>query len=750
MSSGSVRLSLAAAVATLLAAAGLFPLLADTSWVAPALMAVALVSGVGIVLRRLSTPAWVVLTAQGVVLALWTGWLVATDVARLGFLPSRAWAQRLVDTYLLGIEDVRVYEAPVPVDDGILLLVVGGVGLVAWAVDALAVTARMAPLAGVPLVILHAVAMATTPGGPTVPAFVAAAAGYLLLLAADGRERARRWGRPLGARANQPATAGSRATSIAAVGVPVGLVAVLVAVTGAAALPQAGLALFGGAGGGDGSRNQTIRTENPIVDLKRDLVSPENVEVIRFTSQVSPPDYLRLLTLDVYDGEVWRTSDRPVPEDNRVSAGMPTPPGLSPSIERTPVEYEFEITGNLQSQWLPLPYPAADVRTESGDWRYDADTLDVVSTDRTTQNLRYDVTALEVQPTSEQLAGLPSLPGPLQAQLTLPSDLPELARDLAREVTADAVDNYERAVALQTWFRSEGGFVYDLAVDPGNGSDDLVGFLEERRGYCEQYAATMAIMARVLGIPARVAVGYLRGEQTQPGYWQVRAQDAHAWPELYFDGVGWVRFEPTPGERTGAPPGYTVPGSEADEQTESATDAEAEDGPDAGAAGVRPLDETLAEGASAGTAPSRLPLLAVLAVLGALALTPLLAGWFTRRRRWLQAGDDPARQAEAAWADIQDAAVEVGVAWNPHDTIRVRAAALRSAPGLGEEAQQRLTDVAQATERARYAASVPANDGLQHDADVVRSALLQTASRRTRWQAALWPAAVRRRFSRRP
>lgn len=740
---GSVRLSVAAALATLLAVAGLQPVIADGAWAWPALVAVALVAVVGVVLRARRVPAWAVLSTQAVAVIGWLGYLVASDVARLGVLPSRAWLQRLGDTYVAGIDSVRTFSAPVPLDDGILLLVVGGVAVTALAVDALAVTARMAPLAGVPIAIVHAVAMGTAPGGPSVWAFVAAAAGYLLLLAADSRERARRWGRPLGSTTASASTAGSRAVSLSAVGIPLAAGSLVVAVAGSAALPEGGVSLLGNGTGSGNSGGQTIRTENPIVDLRRDLVRPDNVEVIRFTTSTSPPEYLRLLTLDVYDGEVWRTSDRPVPEDNRVSGGLPNPPGLSPEVARTETEYQLEITENLASQWLPLPYPVAEVRPADGDWRYHAETLDIVATDRTTQELRYDVTSLQVEPTPDQLAGLAPLPGRFIDLLELPDNLPEEVRDLARDVTADSSDNYERATALQSFFRNDGGFVYDLSVSPGNGSNDLLAFLDERRGYCEQYAATMAIMARVLGIPSRVAVGYLRGEQPQPGFWVVRAQDAHAWPELFFEGIGWVRFEPTPAVRTGSPPAYTVADSETTEAPDSLDTPVDETSSDDPAQAV-PLDDLVQVGGPASSRPSIVPLVGIMVVLVLLALTPLVAGWATRRRRWSQAGTDPRRKAEAAWSDIEDVALEMGVPAQAHDTVRVRAASLQESLGLDTEVAGRLMTVARATERARYAERVPATSGLHEDARVVRDAVVSQATTRKRWYAKVWPAPMRR------
>ena len=497
------------------------------------------------------------LATQAVVSVLWVGYLVAEDQARLGFLPSRAWAGDLADTYLLGLESVREYRAPVPLDDGILLLLVAGVALTALSVDALAVTARMAPLAGVPLAIMHAVAMATSPQGASAWAFVAAAGGYLLLLAVDGRERAARWGRPLGSTANSAVAAGSRASSLSSVGLPLAVGAVALAVAGATLLPQGGLALVAGRDGAGGSGGQTIRTENPIVDLKRDLVRPDNVDVIRFTSDSATPEYLRLLTLDVYDGEVWRTSDRPVPERNRVDDGLPSPPGLGAEVARSEVQYQLETTPNLQSQWLPLPYPAAEVAAADGDWRFDASTLDVVATDRTTEGLRYDVTALDVAPTPEQLSGPPPAPGRLVEMLELPGDTPVVVRDLAREVTADAEDNYaprgraaavvpqRRRVRLRlvrrpgqrverprglprgaSWLlravRGDHGDHGSFAGHPGPG----------RRGVPARGAVPAGVLGRAGAGRARVARAVLRGGRVGP----VRAHPGSAYrfgPDLH-------------------------------------------------------------------------------------------------------------------------------------------------------------------------------------------------------------------------
>ncbi|MGJ3559253.1 transglutaminase-like domain-containing protein [Streptomyces sp. INA 01156] len=174
-----------------------------------------------------------------------------------------------------------------------------------------------------------------------------------------------------------------------------------------------------------------------------------------------------------------------------------------------------------------------------------------------TQGLTYGVRSLDVRPTAEQLAGASAPPAALKRDYTeLPDSLPALVSRIARQVTEEATNDYDRAVELQEYFASTGGFTYDTEVAVGSGSQAIARFLRDKEGFCVHFSFAMASMARSLDIPAgsrwvsrpapaggRFGVGGLR--------------DAHAWPELYFEGVGWTRFEPTP--TRGSTPSYTVP-----------------------------------------------------------------------------------------------------------------------------------------------------------------------------------------------
>jgi hypothetical protein len=120
----------------------------------------------------------------------------------------------------------------------------------------------------------------------------------------------------------------------------------------------------------------------------------------------------------------------------------------------------------------------------------------------------------------------------------------------ARAVTADAESPYAAVLALESWFRREGGFRYEEQPTPTTGLPPLVHFVERTRaGYCQHYAGAMAVMLRLLGIPSRVAVGFTSGTRSGDT-WKVTDHNAHAWVEVWFPRFGWVSFDPTPGRGT--------------------------------------------------------------------------------------------------------------------------------------------------------------------------------------------------------
>jgi hypothetical protein len=217
---------------------------------------------------------------------------------------------------------------------------------------------------------------------------------------------------------------------------------------------------------------------------------------------------------------------------------------------------------------------------------------------------------------------------------------------------AGAVSAVDRALALERYFLANS--TYDLDVAAGSSITDIESFLAARRGYCEQFAATFAAMARVLDIPSRVAVGYRIGTLASPNQFSVTGRDAHAWPELYLSGT-WVRFDPTP----------ATPGAD----TASETPAAAADAPGSTAPSVDPattvpepeIDPALqspTEEAPVDATPaarsSRFPTELVVGssvVVLALAALPIVLDVVRRRRRHRRARHDPRALILWRWHD---------------------------------------------------------------------------------------------------
>jgi transglutaminase-like putative cysteine protease len=157
-------------------------------------------------------------------------------------------------------------------------------------------------------------------------------------------------------------------------------------------------------------------------------------------------------------------------------------------------------------------------------------------------------------PEALKKATLPEPNRALSPYLQVPDSVPQRVRDLARQVTQNAATAYEKAQALEDYLRQTYMYETEDVPVPGEGQDFVDQFLfESRKGYCDHFSSSMVIMARTLGIPARWVKGFTKGEvdlsyrtDNPDAYlYVVRNRNAHSWPELYFEGVGWVAFEPT-------------------------------------------------------------------------------------------------------------------------------------------------------------------------------------------------------------
>lgn len=756
------KLTLYSVLATVLVTLCLIPLVHPSSWIGQALLLIALTGATGAMLRRQALPRALQVTLQLLVMVYLVVLLNVQTAMDYEVLPGPRALDAIGTLLADGLSDIQQYSIPAPDTDGIQLILSGSVMLIAVLVDALAVTFRRAALAGLPLLTLYSVG---TGIGGTQNAwlwFLLAASGFLLLLFAEGQDRLSRWGRVF------HGTSKDGTGTLSHSGHRVGLLALACAVALPLVIPHADLGLIDRNGGGLGNGpGNGVTSLNPVVALTANLNRPDNVEMLRYNTDTDRGNemYLRIGALDSFDGVQWQFSEQklqPVPNP------LPPPQGLSQSAPTSSFQTAITISDKLSTEWLPMPYPAESVQVK-GNWRYEANSRSVVG-DRgqKSDGLSYDVTSLDVDPTPAALRGA----GPASTELTkrytvLPDSLPAVVRETARSVVAGRTNAYDQAVALQTWFTSP-QFRYSLKVDAGTGSDAIVKFLRDKTGFCVHYAATMAAMARSLNIPARVAIGFAPGADQGRGTFVVRSQDYHAWPELYFPGTGWLRFEPTPSR--GTTPGYTAeqaarPSTAPSAEPSATASAAASAAPSASSnctAAQQRQDGCEDEAVTAAPVEQPLPwwlswpaltgFAAGLAVLVLLA-TPML--WRIRqRRRRLGAGRHLAtagatpeltdRQVLAAWEELIDSAWDLGIPPEDSHTPRGTVHRITEAGRLAPEASAAAGRVALATERVLYARTVGAELPLGPDVRTATEGLRASAGRRGRARAVLLPASSAR------
>ncbi len=635
-------------------------------------------------------------------------------------------------------------------------MLIGGVLVIGLAVDTLAVTFRSAAPAGLPLLALYSVAAGLSDGGADWLWFLVAAAGYLMLLLAEGRDRLSQWGRVFGGAPRRPGEEPTDAVAPVRTGRRIGVVALGIALVVPLGLPAMDGGLLDpagtvGAGRGSGGRIDAV---NPVVSLRNSLNVDEDRQVMSLKTTTADLSnlYLRIVSLDDFDGKDWEPTQRGI---QAVPDEFPTPFGLGPDVRRAEVKTTISAAAWYGQNWLPMPYPPSGVDIE-GRWRYEPLGMTVVGDRRqTTRGVTYTVRSLDVQPTAKQLADAPEPPAALKREFTeLPDSLPAVVARTAREVTAGATSHYEQAVKLQEYFALTGGFQYDTSVKAGEDRQAIARFLRDKQGFCVHFSFAMAAMARSLGIPARVAVGFAPGTPQGDGSVSVGLRDAHAWPELYFEGVGWTRFEPTP--TRGSVPSYTqsdTPGSNLPDlarPTQSAsTGPSASPSTSESCAGQKP---ELCASESPAVAPATdddgpkwyVALAWLLGAAGAL-LTPLAPMLWRLRTRAARLGGHGRTEADvslhtlAVWQELTDTAWDFGIPPDDSQTPRKTAARIVRLGHLDPPAATSVHRVADAVEQVLYAPSPRPTAGLAEDVRGVLSNLRSKAGRTAKLRALLAP-----------
>jgi transglutaminase-like putative cysteine protease len=641
----------------------------------PLLLTLVAAHGTMIVTRRLGWELWAValVSVAGALLTL-TWILYPSTTAYL--LPSRATidaaASDLADAWQL-FQEVR---APAPIATGFLLVA----GLAIWAVAFIADWAAFRVWVSFEAVIPAGTvfvfaSLFSAPRQRFLAAvlFITAVLGFVLLHRVARQQTSAAW---------LPSQIHEGVGALLSTGAGLVAVAVVVAAVVAPFVPGSrseALVDYRG-GGGEGGRVVL----SPFVSIEAKLNELANVEM--FTVRSTQRSYWRLTSLDEFDGVAW-TYSRPFGE---ASGDLPQSADPPAGGEVQAVQ-EFEIL-RLGEIWMPAAYRPVSISDERYQTRWEPDSATLAIDERyeDSDGNRYTVVSDLPRLDPAVLRGAdPTVPADVrEVYLGLPLNFPDEVQQLAEEVTQGQETTYDRAMALQNFLHSD-EFAYDKDVSGGGGTNAIVEFLfSTRRGFCQQFAGSYAAMARSIGIPTRVAVGFTTGEErsSEPGVYHVSGANAHTWPEVYLGEFGWVPFEPTPNRG--------IPGAES---YTGLVEAQAPPGDPSTATTARPSgvddpfegdvsDTTIAVeapsdgGAAAGSAEGgvwptirrwagRLLVVALIMLgVAALALAAVPVARTVRRARRRRRAEHPGERVRVAWEESVESAEMLGVIHRPWET----------------------------------------------------------------------------------
>ncbi len=280
-------------------------------------------------------------------------------------------------------------------------------------------------------------------------------------------------------------------------------------------------------------------------ELSQELVmSVEVLELPPLRGSAQPvPFYWRGYTYDIYTGTGWNSSTA---KQEYYEAGQPFRAG--------------DLSAKTIARLMVRPVPGTD-RTifSAGDpvsvnipsmaaWRSPSDLFGIQKEGAGSYKIQTLLPLIDENGLKN--AGFNYPTSITRRFLMLPAGLPQRVKELAIRLTATEPTLYDRVIAIEQFLRN---YEYSLQVDRPPPTQDLVDYFlfESRKGYCDYYASAMVVMARAAGIPARLAVGYASGTYNlKLKRFVVSRADAHAWPEIYFPGIGWVPFEPTASQPT--------------------------------------------------------------------------------------------------------------------------------------------------------------------------------------------------------
>lgn len=667
-------LSLATAVTVLCGAATLSSLVAPQVWLSPLVAGLVVTWLIMALLRRRRVGRiWPTAAALAGVVALATAWFAASR-ALLGFIPTREALAYLYHLYLAGLDRLQAGSPPIEQAPGVALVVVTGLLVAYLLADLTAVVARAPVWALVPALGVWVAPISL--GEPVSIVWVAACGvgGIAMLIADTSRRRS----------GTQSSRSRQGLTLAAATACTVAFALVLAP----ALLTVPSPFPWRPAGAGDGG---TATNLDLGLDLRSDLRRPDPEVVITYEG-VQPADLgpLHAYTLTTFNGTSWEHGES---EQWDTADGDFLWPGGFDAVSKDSVSITIR---NLQQDRLLVPGQPRRVQTEQP-LVYSAKTDEVRLENPVSGGFSYGLAIRSRDLSPQRLSGLDPRDVTASPELVQLPDtgFTDRISELTQEVISDAgaQSSYEELIAIQNYLRDPGLFTYTESVDSADSKDAVWDFLQDRRGYCVQFATTMVVMARSLGIPSRLAVGYLPGTANEDGTAQINSDQAHAWPQVLFPEVGWVRFEPTPGVQSGQAPQWAPEASEAADTGPTSPASEPTEATTSPSESAEPTAEPSPSASPIPTSPASAPYWWLLVVAVALLLAVVLLWW--RRRRTGAALD-------ATWGRAQDfvraAGADLGPGHTPRRTVHSASRVFESSASLDA-----LTELARAVELNRYA-----------------------------------------------
>jgi transglutaminase-like putative cysteine protease len=678
----------------------------------------------------------------GLVLAI--TWIVLPQTAWYG-LPTLRTLRAVGRSLEYVGQQARVRVAPTPPLPPLMLAAVTAVWTASFSAHALAIRAGSPLLAVLPPIALVGFADTVLDDGARPVYAVILLCAALAVIFSDGLRRIRQWG-PVwsGSRTRRFGSSVKGSRSVAAFVV---LAAVLVpgVLPGFRSGPLVDLSTEAGEGFG----------LEPFVSIQAQLDEQEARDL--FEVQADEGTYWRLYALDLFDGGTFSSSDR-FAEQRGLE--YESPAVLPNQTDDTPEDaedrsYVFRMLTDIAAPWVPMPHRTQEIITD-GAFTYDYFLNQAVVDGGLEEAFEYSVRARDVAPSAEELDAASAeflTPQEYGVWTSLPDSFDPRIGQIARAWTQGEPNAYRKVLAIQRMFQNE--FGYDRGVelvDHGDTSALLQFLTETRVGGCQQFAVSMAALVRSLGYPARTAVGYQSGTETEAGTFVVQTKDAHAWVEVYFPDYGWLPFEPTPGrgvrpatmvdtylnptagapsgpDPSGTPERNPLPGGQGGRDCEGIPGQLCNSdilNPGAeGGAGLPPgflgggAPPPALEDDSGYSVPYRLILLVLLALAGILLIViPIVKS--SARRMMLRRSRQPREHVLAAYRVFDGEAADIGMGRREGETLDEHRARLMATVAFSDGHLGRLTDAAT---RAAYAAEEPTREEADASVDDAHAAV---------------------------